>query len=160
MGCLPPSPKVAGTSDTTIWEGDPLNRTETIYTLLCNDGIRGNRGVFHLLARRERHGPPLINLFSRRRLLCWTSLVLSLLFFITGALFKTEYATPGSSATRVFYALAQFFFNIGPNTVVFVLAAEIFPTPFRGTHLVRRSRRFGKAGAMLIRQFVQMAAAW
>ena len=99
----------------------------------------------------------IINRASRRSLLFWTSLALCIIFFITGALVKAEYASTGNIASMVFYALAQFFFNLGPNTVVFILAAEIFPTMFRGT-LYGLAAASGKAGALLIRPFVQIAA--
>lgn len=46
------------------------------------------------------------------------------------------------------YTLVQFFNNFGPNTTVFVLAGEVFPTRFRGTaHGI--SSASGKAGAIL-----------
>jgi MFS transporter, PHS family, inorganic phosphate transporter len=99
----------------------------------------------------------LINRVSRRNLLVWPSLALSIVFFITGILVWTLWATPGSVASLVFYSLAQFLFNVGPNTVIFVLAAEIFPTMFRGT-LCGIAAAWGKAGAMLIRPFVSIVA--
>jgi PHS family inorganic phosphate transporter-like MFS transporter len=139
------------------WENDPANLHANIYDVLYNDGIRAILvssissfvgGVVIL---------PLLNIFPRRLHLFWTSLLLAVIFIITGILVKVEYASPGSISGRVFYALAQLLFNLGPNTVIFVLAAEIFPTPFRGT-LYGLSAASGKAGAMLVRPFVQMAA--
>lgn len=139
------------------WEDDPANLTQSIYTVLYNDG---NRGI-EVSSISSLVGSAaviiLINRVSRRSLLLWTSIVLSAIFFITGALVKTKYASTSNIASMVFYALAQFFFNLGPNTVVFILAAEIFPTMFRGTlyGLVAAS---GKAGALLVRPFVHIAA--
>lgn len=53
----------------------------------------------------------------------------------------------------VFFALAQFMFNVGPNTLTFIMAAEIFPTVFRGT-FYGISAASGKLGAIIIRAIV------
>ncbi len=151
----PPPSRPQGNSSLP-WENDPENPTESIYNVLYNDGIRAIwvssisslTGGFIVIG--------LINYVSRRSLLFWTSLALCIIFFITGALVWTEFARPGLFLSTIFYALAQFFFNLGPNTVVFVLAAEIFPTMFRGT-LYGLAAASGKAGALLIRPYVQIA---
>jgi PHS family inorganic phosphate transporter-like MFS transporter len=151
----PPSPLRGNSS--LPWENDPENPTESIYHVLYNDGIRAIwiSSISPLVGGFIVIG--LINYVSRRCLLFWTSLALCIIFFVTGALVWTEFARPGLVSSTVFYALAQFFFNLGPNTVVFVLAAEIFPTMFRGT-LYGLAAASGKAGALLIRPFVQIAS--
>jgi MFS transporter, PHS family, inorganic phosphate transporter len=140
-----------------LWENDPLASNQSIYNVLFNDGNRALEVSSISSLVGSLAVIPLINFVSRRNLLLWTSAVLAVIFLFTGGLVLGEYQKPGSTASRVFYALAQFVFNLGPNTVVFVLAAEIFPTMFRGT-LFGLAAASGKAGAMFIRPFVQMAA--
>ncbi|KAF7545322.1 hypothetical protein G7Z17_g9261 [Cylindrodendrum hubeiense] len=91
-----------------------------------------------------------INRFSRRNLLAVTSGILSLLFLVTG--FSVWKATERKSneVSMVFFALTQFMFNLGPNTLTFIIAAESFPTVFRGS-FVGVAAAGGKLGALLIR---------
>lgn len=96
----------------------------------------------------------LINHRSRKSLLIWTSSALFVILVITGAAFMTEYAKKGDTLALVFYSLAQFFFNLGPNTVIFIMAAEIWPSAFRGT-FYGLSAASGKIAAMVIRFGVQ-----
>lgn len=151
----PPSPPQGNSS--LPWENNPGNPAESIYDVLYDNGIRAIwvSSISPLIGGFI--AIMLINYVSRRNLLLWTSSALCIIFFITGALVWTEFARPGLVSSTVFYALAQFFFNLGPNTVVFILAAEIFPTMFRGT-LYGLAAASGKAGALLIRPFVQIAS--
>lgn len=50
----------------------------------------------------------------------------------------------------VFYAITQIIYNAGLNTMIFVLAAEIFPTVYRGT-FYGIAAATGKVGAIIIR---------
>lgn len=148
------SQAVASASD---YKQDPGAISESIFWVLDNNGGRAlevssiSSIVGSLLII------PLINYLPRKVILFWSSLVLGVIFFITGILVFTEFAKPGHTASLVFFSLAQFTFNVGPNTIIFVLAAEIFPSMFRGTFygLVAAC---GKAGALLIRPFLQLAA--
>ncbi|KAH8678505.1 major facilitator superfamily domain-containing protein [Xylariales sp. PMI_506] len=138
------------------YEVDPSNTTETIDLILHNNAVR----TLEVSCISSLVGSiaviPLINYVSRKKLLSCTSLVLFFLFVITGALIMSEYAKPGDQASLVFSAFTQFMFNLGPNTVIFILAAEIWPTPFRGT-FYGLAAASGKIGAMFVRHFVQMS---
>jgi PHS family inorganic phosphate transporter-like MFS transporter len=59
-------------------------------------------------------------------------------------------------ATVVFYALALILLNFEPNTLTFMLPAELFPTKYRGT-CYGIAAACGKLGAILI-QAVNWAA--
>ncbi|KAH7160373.1 major facilitator superfamily domain-containing protein [Dactylonectria estremocensis] len=95
-----------------------------------------------------------INRFSRRNLLAVSSGILSLLFLATG--FSVWQATEkkANEVSMVFFALTQFMFNLGPNTLTFIIAAESFPTVFRGSFMGIAAAG-GKLGALLIRPVMQ-----
>lgn len=91
-----------------------------------------------------------INYFSRRRLMSVTSDILCLLFFASGFSVWCATETPANEVSMVLFALTQFVFNLGPNTLTFIIAAESFPTVFRGTFYGIEVAS-GKLGALLIR---------
>ncbi|KAJ4416499.1 hypothetical protein N0V82_006694 [Gnomoniopsis sp. IMI 355080] len=57
---------------------------------------------------------------------------------------------------EVVYAILSFVFNLGPNTLIFIMAVEIFPTVYRGTFF-EIAAAMGKVGAMVIRVIVAHA---
>ncbi|KAH6988103.1 major facilitator superfamily domain-containing protein [Ilyonectria sp. MPI-CAGE-AT-0026] len=120
--------------------GDSL-KTTAVRTLL----LSSIASVFGSLAAIV-----VINRFSRRNLLAVTSGILSLLFLAAG--FSVWQATEKRSneVSMVFFALTQFMFNLGPNTLTFIIAAESFPTVFRGS-FVGVAAAGGKLGALVIR---------
>jgi PHS family inorganic phosphate transporter-like MFS transporter len=93
---------------------------------------------------------PLINFVKRRIFYIWTTSILTVLFASTAVAVSQTYAKPTHFASMIFYALAQFMFNLGPNTLTYVIAAEIFPTEFRGT-CFGIAAAAGKIGAIIIR---------
>jgi MFS transporter, PHS family, inorganic phosphate transporter len=96
----------------------------------------------------------IINFFRRKYILVATFSMLSVLFAIAGAsLIATDKADQAHVLTTVFYAILQFIFNLGPNTLIFVLAAEIFPTVYRGT-FYGIAAASGKVGAIIIRAII------
>jgi PHS family inorganic phosphate transporter-like MFS transporter len=74
-----------------------------------------------------------INYLSRRRFLYWSFLGLSVLVAATGISFLKTFRTPAYGVTLILYILCQFFFNLGPNSLTFIIPAEIFPTRYRCT---------------------------
>ncbi|KAF7718621.1 Repressible high-affinity phosphate permease [Penicillium ucsense] len=90
-----------------------------------------------------------IDYFPRKALLVWNSCALSVLFAILGGvLVATEFDEP-HLASVILCALCQFLFNLGPNTLTYIISAELFPTRFRATcHGI--SAACGKVGAILI----------
>jgi PHS family inorganic phosphate transporter-like MFS transporter len=73
----------------------------------------------------------LINRIDRRRALITSFALLSLALLILALLFKFLFHTPSHWVLVVAYALVQFGFAFGPNTLTFILPAEIFPTRYR-----------------------------
>ncbi|MCJ1389418.1 Inorganic phosphate transporter pho84 [Xylographa bjoerkii] len=71
-------------------------------------------------------------------------LVVALMF----AIIAGDYSHLGTAGKFVCFALAQFFFNFGPNATTFIIPAEMFPSRVRGfTH--GTSAAAGKLGAIL-----------
>lgn len=137
----------------SIWNADPGSPNATIQRTLDNNAVR----TLILSSISSLVGSvvaiPVVHFANRKRLLIGTSLSLTLLFIATGASVVRTYATPDHEVSMVFFALAQFMFNVGPNTLTFIMAAEIFPTVFRGT-FYGISAAAGKLGAIIIRAIV------
>ncbi|KAL8388456.1 hypothetical protein RB595_009232 [Gaeumannomyces hyphopodioides] len=135
-----------------IWNEDPKNPKAHIYDVLkrnsertlCMTSIAAVTGSLAVI--------PLIGLVRRRTLYVWTSGALALVFAAASIAVSQTYAKPGGGhyASVVLYALTQFLFNLGPNTLTFVVAAEIFPTEFRGT-CYGVAAAGGKVGAIVAR---------
>lgn len=143
----------ASSATLAIWNADPGSPKATIQRTLDNNAVR----TLILSSVSSLVGSlvaiPVVHFANRKRLLIGTSLSLTLLFIATGASVVRTYATPDHEVSMVFFALAQFMFNIGPNTLTFIMAAEIFPTAFRGT-FYGVSAAAGKLGAIIIRAIV------
>jgi MFS transporter, PHS family, inorganic phosphate transporter len=150
-------PPSAGTAGLGSWNEDVANPNATIARTISANAERS----LELSSAAALAGSlaiiPLINLVDRRKLLTWTSAILAVLFLVTAFCVRYLYATPGHVASMVFYAIAQFVFNLGPNTLIFILAAEIFPTEFRGT-CYGIAAASGKIGAVLVRPAIEKGA--
>lgn len=79
----------------------------------------------------------------------WTSAVLTGLLLLTAILFPFLFHKDGHIGLIILYALIQFFFSYGPNTLIFVIIAEIFPTKYR-CFCYGWAAASGKIGAMLV----------
>lgn len=145
--------KTASDAAPSIWNADPGSPNATIQRTLDNNAVR----TLILSSISSLVGSiiaiPVVHFANRKRLLIGTSLSLTLLFIATGASVFRTYATSDHEVSMVFFALAQFMFNVGPNTLTFIMAAEIFPTVFRGT-FYGISAAAGKLGAIIIRAIV------
>lgn len=145
--------KPASNERLDIWNADPGSPHATIQRTLDNNAVR----TLILSSISSLVGSivaiPVVHFANRKRLLIGTSLSLTLLFIATGASVVRTYATPDHEVSMVFFALAQFMFNVGPNTLTFIMAAEIYPTVFRGT-FYGISAAAGKLGAIIIRAIV------
>lgn len=136
-----------------IWNADPALPNATIQRALNDNAVR----TLLLSSIASLAGSlvaiPMVHYANRRKLLIYTSVALSLLFIATGASVVRTYARPTHYLSMVFFALAQFMFNVGPNTLTFIITAEVFPTVFRGS-FYGISAAWGKLGAIVIRAIV------
>ncbi|KAJ5175440.1 major facilitator superfamily domain-containing protein [Penicillium canariense] len=91
----------------------------------------------------------IIDYIPRKMWLVWSFLLLSCWFAVLGGVLVATEFSDGHVANVVLYAFCQFFFNLGPNTLTYIIPAEIFPTRFRATcHGI--SAACGKLGAIII----------
>ncbi|KAK4183282.1 major facilitator superfamily domain-containing protein [Podospora australis] len=96
----------------------------------------------------------IVNRFHRRSLLRVTSCALALLFGITGTvLLATPPKTDNRTAVDVLFGIMHFLFGVGPRTLVMIIAAEVFPTVYRGT-FYGMAAAAGKVGAIVIRPII------
>ncbi|KAF8855646.1 MFS general substrate transporter [Acephala macrosclerotiorum] len=137
-------------TNTTVpyWE-DPFDTNSTLYWQLF-DSVKeytyticfgSFAGSITLLC--------IIDYIPRKGFLVGSFLALSALFVITAILIATVEFRRGHWATVVFYAFCQFLFNLGPNTLTFIIPAEIFPTEFR-CRCHGLSAAAGKFGAVIV----------
>ena len=160
------SPKII----TTIWYGSTSTPPASIYKMLVHNvwqslvivsfgAITGCMITFFTIDRVGRRNIQIIGF-----------LLLFILFIIIGGLYNFLYNQGGSSAIIVLYILCQIFFNFGslgpnrylrlmliynpgPNTITYILPAELFPTRYRGLcHGI--SAAFGKLGSVLAQLFL------
>lgn len=98
----------------------------------------------------------MVNYFRRKRILLVTFLMSAVLFTVTGAILISTYCLKDKEercranegyrqVVIVFYAITQFIYNAGPNTIIFVLAAEIFSHGLP-RYLLWHRRGHGKSG--------------
>ncbi|KAK3364718.1 major facilitator superfamily domain-containing protein [Lasiosphaeria hispida] len=99
---------------------------------------------------------PLVGRLSRKTHYLCTTWALAALFACMAISVSQTYAKPTHQASMVFYVLAQVLFNLGPNTLTFILAAEIFPTEVRGTSYGIAAAS-GKLGAIIARGIIKRA---
>ncbi|KAK5950025.1 hypothetical protein OHC33_008986 [Knufia fluminis] len=95
----------------------------------------------------------LIDKVNRRKFQLASFLVLASLFIITGATFSSTVQTGFHGVTITLFVLCQLAFYCGPNTLTFVIPAELFPTKYRATcHGI--SAAAGKVGSMITTIFL------
>ncbi|KAM3077243.1 hypothetical protein ACMFMG_003293 [Clarireedia jacksonii] len=94
-----------------------------------------------------------IDMLGRRNIQLIGFFFLFFLFIIIGSSFNHLFETGGSAATIVLYILCQIFFNFGPNTITYIISAELFPTRYRAlSHGI--SAAFGKLGSVIAQLFL------
>ena len=100
----------------------------------------------------------LINYVPRARFMALIFGILALVFLVTGCtLFAARVYEAEHHTLNIFmYAFIQFLFNLGPNTLTWILPAEVFPTKYRGT-LYGLAAASGKLGAILIQGIIKAA---
>uniref|UniRef100_A0A2D3VGD6 Major facilitator superfamily (MFS) profile domain-containing protein n=1 Tax=Ramularia collo-cygni TaxID=112498 RepID=A0A2D3VGD6_9PEZI len=92
----------------------------------------------------------LINRFDRKHMLTITFGLLAIVLFAACGSFKALFHQESLHIVLImFWVVISFLFSFGPNTLTFVIPAEIFPTKYRCT-LYGASAAFGKIGAILV----------
>jgi MFS transporter, PHS family, inorganic phosphate transporter len=86
----------------------------------------------------------------------WMFVALAAIFAINGATFFVTFETDKHALTLTLYVLAQVLFNLGPNTMTFILPAELFGTKYRAT-FYGLAAASGKLGAIIIQLVLNLA---
>ncbi|KAJ2900103.1 hypothetical protein MKZ38_002596 [Zalerion maritima] len=135
--------------DSECWRTNPAEPDLSIYYELKENMIRNlltistgtMTGSFIILLS--------IDYIPRVTWMSWMFVALGGLFFINGGTFFVTYETDKHALTMAFYVLAQTIFNLGPNTITFMVPAELFATKYRATfHGLAAAA--GKLGAIMI----------
>ncbi|EME77811.1 uncharacterized protein MYCFIDRAFT_57367 [Pseudocercospora fijiensis CIRAD86] len=92
----------------------------------------------------------IINHFDRKHMLTASFALLTTVLFAAFASFKTLFHNGDLHIVLImFWVLISFLFSFGPNTLTFVIPAEIFPTKYRCT-FYGTAAALGKIGAVLV----------
>jgi nitrate/nitrite transporter NarK len=87
-------------------------------------------------------------LYGRKTMQMVGFLMCFIMFAVPAFHYKYYTAPINTHAFQAMYFLSSFFNQFGPNSVTFLVAAEVFPTPVRAT-AHGFSACIGKAGALL-----------
>lgn len=94
-----------------------------------------------------------IDRVNRKKFQLGSFLVLAVLFIVTGATFSSTVQTGFHGVTITLFVLCQLAFYCGPNTLTFIIPAELFPTKYRATcHGI--SAAAGKIGSIITTVFL------
>ncbi|KAI1840716.1 hypothetical protein JX265_002080 [Neoarthrinium moseri] len=136
--------------DDNNWKTDCWNTRITIYEMIEENSLRSILIVSIASLVGSIAAIIIINVFRRKYILTITFSILSILLAVAGGtLLAAQGIQNNYFPTTVFYSLLQFVFNIGPNPILFVMPAEIFPTVYRGT-FYGIAAASGKIGAIII----------
>ncbi|KAI5463027.1 major facilitator superfamily domain-containing protein [Mariannaea sp. PMI_226] len=126
-------PRWAKKGHLPTWSTDGTHPCNTIYDVL----IEQTKQYLLTVSLGSIAGSLCFVLFANRiprRLWLTTSfLILTLFLIVTGCTYYGVHQTQGAPATVALLALSHFMFNFGPNTLTFMIPAEIFPTCYRCT---------------------------
>jgi len=146
------SPQQAGNE---LWDTNPdvLDPQKGIYTILITNsthsliissigGLTGSAAMLYFVDK-----------VNRRKFQLGSFLVLAVLFIITGATFSSTIGTGFHGVTITLFVLCVLVFYCGPNTLTFIIPAELFPTKYRGT-CYGISAAAGKIGSIITQVFL------
>ncbi|KAK3939232.1 major facilitator superfamily domain-containing protein [Diplogelasinospora grovesii] len=146
---------IATTGCDAAWKADPAQPNISIYNMLQQDTIRNMITISTGTVTGSAILLFAINYIPRVTWMsCWF-LALGGLFLINGSTFFVAFESDKYALTVTLYVLAQAMFNLGPNTISFILPAELFDTRYRGT-FYGIAAASGKLGAMVIQVIVNL----
>lgn len=138
--------------NTPDWQ-NPSDPNESIYEVLKQDGIRSIITISVGSMLGSIILIKVINYIPRKAWLAWSFVGMAVLFAVVGGTYFKAANSDLHALTIVLYVLCQLLFNLGPNTLTFILPAEIFPTRYRGTcHGI--SAAAGKLGSVIVQAFL------
>ncbi|KAL5089404.1 hypothetical protein Trisim1_005684 [Trichoderma cf. simile WF8] len=140
------------TAGLPAWQTDKTEPCNTIYDVL----IQQTKQYILTVSLASIAGSACFIFFAnripRRRWLTVSFFVLAILFIITGGVYYGVHQEAAAPATVVFVAICHFMFNMGANTLTFIIPAEIFPTCYRSTchGISAAAGKFGSIVSLLI----------
>ena len=144
-----PTDRGPGLGCEELWKADPSQPNITIYNMLKQDTIRNMITISTGTVTGSVIILLVIDYIPRVTwMACWF-LALAGLFLVNGSTFFVAYESDTHALTITLYVLAQAMFNLGPNTITFILPAELFDTRYRGT-FYGLAAASGKLGAIVI----------
>ena len=137
LGEVPSWNPNAAQPDASIYEALRNNAVQNLVTV-CAGSLAGC--ILLLL---------IIDYVPRKQFLVYSFIWLAVLFFVTGGSFFSVFHNDFHAASIVLVGLCHFSFNLGPNTLTFIIPAEIFPTRYRATcHGIAAAA--GKLGSVIV----------
>ncbi|KAF2098772.1 MFS general substrate transporter [Rhizodiscina lignyota] len=131
------------------WQADASKPNATIYDVLHDNAVHQLITVSIGSVLGSMILIKVINYFPRKKGLSWSFIIMAIILAATGGSFLGTFQKSTFILTIFLYALCQFFFNLGPNSLTFILPAEIFPTRYRCTcHGI--SAASGKLGSIIV----------
>jgi MFS transporter, PHS family, inorganic phosphate transporter len=143
--------KFSTPSNPDDWDTELTQPNPTIYQVLTNNSVLSMRIISTGAVCGSLAIVGVINFAHRGKFMALIFLLLATVFLIAGgSLFaSTVYQAKSHNLTVACYSIAQFLFNLGPNTLTYIMAAELFQTPYRGTFFGVAAAA-GKLGAIII----------
>lgn len=138
------------------WKSDPAQPNITIFDMLEQNCIRNIETISSGALPGSIVALLAIDYLPRTTWMSWMFVALAGLFAINGGTFFVTFMTDMHALTITLYVLAQFIFNVGPNTMTFILAAELFETKYRGT-FYGIAAASGKLGAIAIQLVMNLS---
>ncbi|KAK5329407.1 hypothetical protein LTR70_000556 [Exophiala xenobiotica] len=151
-----------------LWYQNPVERPDRPVWDTNLDVENPENGIYTILITNSTHsliissigaivGALLMVYFidkvNRKEFRLGSFLVLAVLFIVTGATFSTTVQTGFHGVTITLFVLCQLAFYCGPNTLTFIIPAELFPTKYRATyHGI--SAAAGKVGSIITQVFL------
>lgn len=140
------------------WRSDPAQPDITIYDMLIQNTLRNLQTITTGTLPGSIIILFAIDYVPRATWMGWTFAALAGLFAITGGTLFTAYESDKHAMTLVFYVLMQLLNNLGPNTMTWILPAELFATRYRAT-FYGVAAAAGKLGAVTIQIINSLAVA-
>jgi MFS transporter, PHS family, inorganic phosphate transporter len=131
------------------WRTDPSQPNISIYNMLQQNTLRNLQTITTGTLPGSIIILLVIDFVPRAAWMGWTFVALGGLFAITGSTLFVAYESDKHAMTVVFYVLTQLLNNLGPNTMTWILPAELFETKYRAT-FYGIAAAAGKLGAITI----------
>ncbi|KAK6841090.1 hypothetical protein PG987_001950 [Apiospora arundinis] len=153
-----PAPSLYGScsnTNTSTWKADPSQPNISIYNMLKQDSIRNIETISSGTLLGSIVVLFAIDYLPRVTWMAWTFVALAGLFAINGGTFFVTFETDKHALTVTLYVLAQVLFNLGPNTMTFIIPAELFGTEYRAA-FYGLAAASGKLGAILAQLLLKL----